>query len=82
MQRIKGGENVNANLLKAKIIESGETQKSVAKAIGISENSLSRKIKGKREFRLSEVLKLCDFLNIDNPCPIFFTNNIPNTQQM
>ena len=72
---------MNINLLKAKIAEKGETQKSVAAAIGISENSLSRKINGTREFRLSEVLRLCDFLNIDNPCSIFFTNSVPNTQQ-
>jgi len=63
---------VNSNLLKAKMTENGETQKSVAAAIGISENSLSRKIKGIREFRLSEVIKLCDYLRIDDPGPIFF----------
>ena len=69
-------------MLKAKIVEKGESQKSVAMAIGISENSLSRKIAGKREFRLSEVLKLCDFLKIDNPIDIFFTSWIPNMQRI
>lgn len=72
---------MNTNLLKAKIAEKGETQKSVAKAIGISENSLSRKLNGIREFRLSEVLSLCGFLDIDNPKDIFFTQEIPNTQR-
>lgn len=72
---------MNANLLKAKITEKGETQKSVAKAIGISENSLSRKINGVREFRLSEIFNLCDFLDIENPKDIFFTHNIPNMQR-
>lgn len=65
---------MNVHLLKAKIAEKGETQKSVAKAIGISENSLSRKMNGLREFRLSEVFKLCKVLDIDNPRDIFFTH--------
>lgn len=68
---------MNANLLRAKMAEKGETQKSVAKAMGISEVSLSRKIKGIREFRLSEVLSLCDLLCIDNPKPIFFDKTVP-----
>lgn len=68
-------------LLKAKITEMGETQKSVAEAIGISENSLSRKINGSREFRLSEVFNLCNFLRIENPKDIFFASYIPNSQQ-
>lgn len=63
---------MNMNLLKAKMAEKGKTQKNVAAAIGISENSLSRKIKGIREFRLSEMIKLCDYLCIDDPGPIFF----------
>lgn len=71
---------MQGNLLKAKITEMGETQKSVAKAIGISENSLSRKINGVREFRLSEMYKLCEYLKIENPKNIFFTHNIPNMQ--
>ena len=72
---------MNTNLLKAKIAEKGETQKSVAKAIGISENSLSRKMNGLREFRLCEVFNLCTVLDIDNPRDIFFTHSIPNTQR-
>lgn len=72
---------MNANLLKGKIRERGETQETVAKAIGISPNSLSRKIAGKREFRLSEIIKLCDYLQLEDPECIFFDRNIPNMQQ-
>lgn len=72
---------MNANLLKGKIVESGMTQSELAKAIGISENSLSRKIQGKRDFRLIEVVEICNVLNIGNPKEIFFNDNIPNTQR-
>lgn len=72
---------MNGNLLKAKITERGLTQSQVANMIGISGNSLSRKIRGLRDFRLREVQQLCDCLNIDNPGEIFFNHNIPKMQQ-
>lgn len=62
---------MNTNLLRAKIVEKGYTQKKLAAAIGISELSLSRKMCGKREFRLSEVDGICRILGIDNPTVIF-----------
>lgn len=64
---------MNANLLKAKMKEKGVTQAEVANMIGISPNSLSRKLLGKRDFRLSEVLMLCDVLNIENAAEIFLS---------
>ena len=63
---------MNLNALKGKIKEREETQKTVANAIGISMNSLSRKLAGKREFKLSEAIKLAEFLELDDPCSIFF----------
>lgn len=62
---------INANLLKAKIMENGENQCSTAKAIGISANSLGRKINGKSEFTVSEIVGISKFLHIDRPCEIF-----------
>lgn len=62
---------LNTNLLKAKFAEAGKTQGEVACDIGISANSMSRKLSGKREFRLSEVEKMCILLHIDNPAKIF-----------
>ena len=63
---------INSNKLKAKIMENEFTRADVAKMLGISANSLSRKLNGKTEFVLSEVVGLCDILNIDKPCEIFF----------
>lgn len=62
---------MNANKIKAKIVERGMTQGEVAKIIGISPNSLSRKLLGKRDFLLSEAIALCTVLELDNPEQIF-----------
>lgn len=62
---------MNANKIKAKIVECGMTQGEVAKIIGISANSFTRKLLGKRDFLLSEVIALCSVLNFDNPEEIF-----------
>lgn len=62
---------MNANKIRGKIIERGMTQGEVAKIIGISANSLSRKLLGKRDFLLSEVIALCSVLEFDNPQEIF-----------
>ena len=62
---------MNANLLRAKIAEKGETQGRTAIAVGMSPNSLSRKLKGERDFTLGEVIAICEYLNISDPTPIF-----------
>lgn len=72
---------MNANLLRAKMKELGKTQEEVAVASGISKNSLSRKLNGKRDFRLSEVERICVVLKIEDPGPVFFTPSIPYTQR-
>ncbi len=63
---------MNTNKIKAKIVERGMTQGEVAEIIGISANSFSRKINGKRDFSLSEAISLCSVLNLENPGEIFF----------
>ena len=62
---------MNANKLRAKIKENGLTQEKVAKIIGISPNSLSRKLSWKKDFRLGEVILLCRALRIENVEEIF-----------
>ena len=65
---------MNTNILKGRMVEKGFTQESLAKAVGISTNSMSRKLLGERQFRLGEVVKICEVLEIDDPRDIFFTN--------
>ena len=64
---------MNANIIRGKIAERGLTQQKLAEKTGISENSLSRKLSGKRDFRLEEVKRICAILGIENPSPYFFT---------
>lgn len=72
---------MNYNLLRGKIVEKGLTQACLAERIGISKNSMSRKLLGKRDFKLFEVSKICNVLDINNPEDIFFDNIIPKMQQ-
>ena len=65
---------MNANILKGKMVEKGYTQEKLAEAVGISSNSMSRKLLGERQFRLGEVVKICEVLDIDDPRDIFFTS--------
>lgn len=72
---------MNANLIRGKMAEAGLTQSELAFKFGMSSNSLSRKLTGKRDFRLDEVCRICSVLKIDNPSPYFFAAVIPNAQQ-
>jgi len=67
-------KGLNTNLLKGAIASNGITQKELAKIIGMSNNSLSRKIQGQREFTLGEVVSICKALNISEPADIFFND--------
>lgn len=55
---------INANMLKGKMAEAGITQRILAEKVGFSENTLTRKISGKRDFTTSEAVKICEILGI------------------
>jgi transcriptional regulator with XRE-family HTH domain len=73
---------MNVNLIRGKMAEMGLTQARLAKLAGMSSNSLSRKLSGKRDFKLSEVNILCRILGIKDPAPYFFESQIPYAQRM
>lgn len=69
---------VNANLLRGKIVSCGYTQKDVAVALGMSENTLTAKINGSSSFTLREVFALCRLLHItesQEKCEIFLAES-------
>lgn len=68
---------LNSNLLRAAMAERGFSQAQLAQAIGISENSMSRKLNGKREFRLSEVVAITEVLGLKEPQLIFLSRSSP-----
>ena len=65
---------MNRNALKAKIVENGMTQKSLAERIGMSSASFWRKMKN-GNFGLQEANAMIEVLHIENPGEIFFGKN-------
>lgn len=66
----------NTALLEKRITESGLKKSYIAKAIGLSPYGLTLKIRNANEFKASEIVKLCDLLNITDPeekSTIFFS---------
>ena len=51
-------------LLIGEIAKAGETRRSLAEQIGISETSLGNKINGKRDFTVAEAIRICEILHI------------------
>lgn len=62
---------VNVNLLKSYMVKAGYTQKELAKSLGISEQTLTRKLK-KHVFGTDEAAKIVELLSIDDPKAVFF----------
>ena len=54
----------NTKLLEWYITESGLKKQKIAEVLGITLNALKKKIKGEREFKASEIQKVCDLLHI------------------
>ena len=44
--------------------------------IGISKTAFYRKINGKSEFTRSEIIKICERLNLASPVDIFFASKV------
>ena len=63
----------NYNKLVGKIIERFGTRSAFAKALGITDETLSRKLNGKSLFSQEEMTKSCDLLEIDySDIPTYF----------
>lgn len=55
---------MNTDIIRGKIAEKRKSQSIIAKEIGISAQSLCRKLNGKRQFTVIEATKLCEALDI------------------
>lgn len=58
---------LNVNLLKGKMVERGYSQKELAKAIGISDNTLSSRMCLHTPLNTDEIERICDILDITEP---------------
>jgi transcriptional regulator with XRE-family HTH domain len=67
---------VNKALLEFRMRERGKTISDMCSMLGISRSAFYRKCNGISEFTLSEIQKIVDYLNLDSPVEIFFTNQV------
>lgn len=67
---------INTALLKGSITAAGYTQEQFAKVLGISAQSLNYKLNNVREFKVSEIMKICDILHIVNKDEYFFVQSV------
>lgn len=59
--------------LKGRIIEKYGSRRSYAKALGIPESTLSKKLNGKSPFSQEEILTHCKFLDVSiDKIPLYF----------
>lgn len=69
----------NSLKLKSLLLLQGVKLKDLANLLGVSIQTISMKINNKRPFKLSEILKVCEFLHIEDIQErflIFFSNNV------
>lgn len=63
---------MNRNALKAQLALRGKKVYELEFALGISKSALNRKMSGLSDFTRKEIAIMIDFLNIEDPMPIFF----------
>lgn len=71
-------QKINKNALHAAIVVNGLTKSGLADYLGISSQSLYKKMNGSREFSRSEIMKIMDILKIsdDEVMNIFFRHEV------
>ena len=62
---------IDINRLRSEIVRAGMTQKLVASALGMSENTFSKKI-NTGKFGLEDAEKMIKLLGIQDPVAVFF----------
>lgn len=65
---------------RAQLILVGVSMKGLAARLNINEATLYRKIKNDGSFTREEINIMIDFLHIENPKEIFFTDELAETQ--
>lgn len=69
---------LNKRKLQAILLEHGDTQKDLAKAMGISLSNISRRFNGHMEFSAGEIAFIRDRYSLTDEavCEIFFAKNV------
>ena len=67
--------------LKGKMVEMHVSQDRLAKELGITVQTLNAKINRRSPFTLEEVIKITEYLKLENPVDIFFESNVSKMQR-
>ena len=67
--------------LKGKMAEAHVSQDKLSKQLGITVQSLNAKINGRSPFTLEEVVKITDYLDLEDPVNIFFKPSVSKMQR-
>ncbi len=59
--------------LQAVMLLKGKKVEDISKVLGVNESTIYRKLNNDGDFSRSEIEKLVDYLEIDNPVDIFFS---------
>ena len=61
---------------KVQVVRAHKTNKEIAEYLGIDESTLWRKLQNNGSFTREEISKLIMFLDIEDPKPIFFAEEL------
>lgn len=67
---------MNKALLEYEMKKRGATIADMCAMLGMSRSAFYRKCNGQSEFTQSEIQKIVDFLNLETPVGIFFTEKV------
>ena len=70
--RWERGDVMNYGKLRGAMAEKGVSQAELAQLIGISLNSLNRKLNGRTDFTVKEASEIASALDIEDPVTCFF----------
>lgn len=72
----KGGEYMDKFKLEYEMKSRGITIEKMCEFLQISRSAFYRKCNGKSEFTQGEIQKIVDYLGLDSPMGIFFTDRV------
>ena len=76
IKALKGCEQMDKALLEYEIKKRGISNADMCNMLDISRSAFYRKCNGQSEFTQSEIQKIVDFLGLETPVGIFFTNRV------
>ncbi|MBE6794784.1 MAG: DUF739 family protein [Ruminococcaceae bacterium] len=76
--------SIDYGFLRERMQEKGINQKQLAILVGVSEGQMCKKLSGEYVFKQTEILKICEILEIAaiEISLYFFTEKVEKTQQM